>query len=99
NDALTHDKQFSAAKVGDVTRSLRDVVRVGSIDDTDGTPLVTVTYLKPELGSLETFGNLDENADYYLPRLEKYFKVIGTPEHLYVMGYSRGTATALNLVS
>ena len=96
---LTHDRQFSAAQVKDVSRSLRDLVRVGSIDDTDGMPLVTVTYLKPELGSLETFGTLDENADYYLSRLQKYFQVAGTPEHIYVMGYSRGTPTALNLVS
>jgi hypothetical protein len=99
NAELTHDRQFSAAEVKDVSRSMRDLVRVGSIDDPDGTPLVTITYLKPELGSLETFGTLDENADYYLTRLEKYFRIIGAPEHLYVMGYSRGTPTALNLVS
>lgn len=99
NAELTHDRQFAAAQVKDVSRSMRDLVRVGSIDDSDGTPLVTVTYLKPELGSLETFGSLDDNADYYLTRLEKYFRIIGAPEHLYVMGYSRGTPTALNLVS
>ena len=95
---LVHGRQFSAAAVKDVSRSMRDLVRVGSIDDADGTPLVTITYLKPELGSLETFGTLDDNADYYLTRLEKYFKILGTPEHLYVMGYSRGTPTALNRV-
>ncbi|MDB4939101.1 MAG: hypothetical protein JWP87_6073 [Labilithrix sp.] len=99
NEDLVHDRQFAAAEVKDVSRSMRDLVRVGSIDDSDGTPLVTITYLRPELGSLETFGTLDENADYYLTRLEKYFKIIGAPEHLYVMGYSRGTPTALNLVS
>ncbi len=100
NADLVTDRQFSAAQVKDVSRSMRDLVRVGSIDDADGTPLVTITYLKPELGSLETFGTLDENADYYLTRLEKYFEILGAPpEHVYVMGYSRGTPTALNLVS
>jgi hypothetical protein len=99
NTDLVHDRQFSAAQVKDVSRSMRDLVRVGSIDDADGTPLVTITYLKPELGSLETFGTLDDNADYYLTRLEKYFEILGTPEHVYVMGYSRGTPTALNLVT
>lgn len=97
--ALTRDRQYNVSALKDVERSMRDLVRVGSIDDTDGTPLVTITYLRPELGSLETFGTLDENADYYLPRLEKYFQIQGIPEHLYVMGYSRGTPTALNLVS
>lgn len=96
---LVHDRQFSTAVTKDVERSLRDLVRVGSIDDADGAPLVTVTYLKPELGSLETFGTLDENADYYLTRLEKYFRVAGAPPNVYVMGYSRGAATALNLVT
>ena len=93
------DKQYSVAALGDVSKSLKDTLRVASIDDADGKPLVTITYLKPELGSLETFGSLDDNADYYLPRLEKYFQLVGIPSHLYVMGYSRGMATALNLVS
>lgn len=97
--ALTQDKQYSAAALADVDKTLGATLRVGSIDAKDGTPLVTVTYLKPELGSLETFGSLDENADYYLPRLQKYFQLTGVPDHLYVMGYSRGMATALNLVS
>ncbi len=96
---LTVDRQFSPSALKDVQRSLKDLVRVGSIDDAEGKPLVTITYLKPALGSLETFGTLDENADYYLSRLDKYFRVSGRPEHLYVMGYSRGTATALNLVT
>jgi hypothetical protein len=99
NSELTTDKQYNTLALRDVKRSMRDVVRVGSIDDTDGTPLVTVTYLKPEMGSLETFGTLDENVNYYLPRLEKYFEINGVPEHLYLMGYSRGIATALNLVT
>jgi hypothetical protein len=96
---LVKDKTYSTAAVGVVDKSMRELMRVGSIDDQEGRPLVTITYLKPGLGSLETFGTLDENADYYLPRLEKYFKIIGVPKHLYVMGYSRGTATALNLVT
>jgi len=96
---LTRDKQWSSAQLKDVDKSLKDTLRVASIDDADGHPMVTITYLKPELGSLETFGTLDENANYYLPRLQKYFAAMGTPEHLYIMGYSRGMATALNLVS
>jgi hypothetical protein len=96
---LVKDKQYSTAAVGVIDRPMRELMRVGSIDDAAGRPLVTITYIKPALGSLETFGTLDENADFYLPRLEKYFKIMGVPKHLYVMGYSRGTATALNLVT
>ncbi len=96
---LVKDKVYSTSAVSVIDKSMRELMRVGSIDDAQGRALVTITYLKPPLGSLETFGTLDENADYYLPRLEKYFKLIGVPKHLYVMGYSRGTATALNLVT
>ena len=97
--ASVHDKAWSSAALKDIDRTLGDTLRVASIDNAQGKPMLTVTYLKPELGSLESFGTLDENADYYLPRLKAYFDAMGTPDHLYVMGYSRGMATALNLVS
>jgi hypothetical protein len=45
-------KQYSVAALGDVDKSLKDTLRVASIDNANGQPLVTITYLKPELGSL-----------------------------------------------
>ncbi len=97
--ALVADKQYSTTALGDIDKTLLDTLRVASLDSAEGKPIVTITYMKPELGSLESFGTLDENANYYLPRLKKYFDLIGMPDHLYIMGYSRGMATALNLVS
>jgi hypothetical protein len=97
--SVTRDKQYNLVDLADKEYAMSDLMRVGSIDAADGTPLVTYTYLNPQINSLETYGTLDENVDYYLPRLEKYFAIVGIPDHLYFMGYSRGAATGLNLLS
>ncbi|MBS2014865.1 MAG: hypothetical protein JST00_18390 [Deltaproteobacteria bacterium] len=75
------------------------LVRVASIDDDAGKPLVTVAYLKANLGSLEDFGTLQENSDTYLHRLDKYFEAVGVPENVYIMGYSRGAVAGLDLLA
>jgi hypothetical protein len=75
------------------------LVRVGSIDDADQKPLVKVAYLKANTGSLEDFGTLEEDTATYLHRLDAYFKAVGQPnENVYLMGYSRGAVTGLDLL-
>lgn len=88
-----------------VTGEMRQtgLIRVASIDgkgrDGKPTPLATVAYLKAGIGSLEDFGSLEDDNKVYLRRLDAYFKAIGqVPKNLYIMGYSRGTATGLDLV-
>jgi hypothetical protein len=105
-DPLATDKRYSLDALGEVDASMKDLVRVGSIDSRKtGKPLVTIAYLRAQLGSLEDFGTLEEDNSYYLERLDKYFKLRAKidgqafPKHLYVMGYSRGTPVALDLVA
>lgn len=80
------------------------LMRVASIDGKDrrtGAPkaLATIAYLRAGIGSLEDFGSLEDNNTVYLRRLDAYFKTLGrVPKNLYIMGYSRGTATGLDLV-
>jgi len=93
------DTTFDPKLVKDAPRSLASLVRTGSIDDDGGRPLVTVSYMVPPLGSLESLGTLEENAAIYLRRLRKYFALVGTSEDVYVLGYSRGAATALEVVA
>jgi len=92
------DTQYSNAALGEVARPIHDLVRVGSLDDEDGTPLVTLTYLRPEVGSLETLGVPDASARRYVARLEKYFAIAGLPEDIHLLGYSRGAPVALSLL-
>jgi hypothetical protein len=106
HDPLATDKRYSLDALGEVDASMKDLVRVGSIDSKKtGKPLVTIAYLRAQLGSLEDFGTLEEDNSYYLERLDKYFKLRAKidgqafPKHLYVMGYSRGTPVALDLVA
>ena len=93
------DTSFDPKAVADGPRSLASLVRTGSIDDDQGRPLVTVSYMVPPLGSLESLGTLEENVAVYLRRLEKYFALVGLNDDLYILGYSRGAATALELVA
>jgi hypothetical protein len=74
-------------------------MRVGSIDDADGRPLVTVTYAAPPLGSLETLGKVEDNTAVYERRLARYFALVGGAEDVYVLGYSRGAVVALDLAA
>jgi hypothetical protein len=80
--------------------AMSDLIRVASIDGkASKKPLVTVAYLRAGLGSLEDFGTLAEDNDVYLKRLDDYFAALGgVPKNLYLMGYSRGTATGLDLL-
>lgn len=93
------DATFDPKLVKEAPRSLASLVRTGSIDDADGKPLVTVSYMVPPLGSLESLGTLEDNAAVYLRRLRKYFALVGANEDVYVLGYSRGAATALEVVA
>jgi hypothetical protein len=101
--AAVTDLRFNVKTLQSDTRALSEIIRVGSIDGVDASgavkPLVTVAYLAAGLGSMEDFGTLAENNEVYLRRLDAYFQAIGgVPNNLYLMGYSRGTATALDLL-
>ena len=74
------------------------LVKVGSIDDVLGRPMVKLIYLKPLFASLESLGQLDENNKIYEKRLEKLFSKIAKPKNLYILGYSQGASVALEFV-
>jgi hypothetical protein len=102
--AKVTDDRFNVKALANDKAPLSDLIRVGSIDGKDASgkdvPLVTVAYLKAGIGSLEDFGTLEEDNEVYLRRLDAYFAAIGgVPKNLYLMGYSRGTATGLDLLA
>ncbi len=97
--ASAADTVYQLNNLQNANVNLSDVVSVGSIDAADGNPLVRVVYMKPQAGSLESMGTLDADTAIYLRRLTKLFNVIGQPNRFYLLGYSRGAATALDVAA
>jgi pimeloyl-ACP methyl ester carboxylesterase len=93
------DPVYSLEKLDRETKPLSDVVNVASIDDEQGRALATLAYLRPTMGSMESLGSLDSNVDVYLPRLDKYMRVMGNPKNVVFLGYSRGAPVALHIVA
>lgn len=94
-----YDQRYSLNVLGEVKVPLEEVVRFGSIDDENGRPLVKVIFLFPELGSLETFGRLEDLFPIYKRRLDKFFELIGPQKNIYISGHSRGAAAALDFIA
>lgn len=92
------DKTFSLLDREDAPRTLAQLVKVGSIEQ-DNQTLCNIIVLKAESGSLETLGNLESNAAVYRRRLERIFEVIEADTDIFIIGYSRGLAVSLELVS
>jgi hypothetical protein len=76
-----------------------EAVDVASIDDARGEPLVTLAFMRPKAGSLETLGSIEESTATYLPRIDRYTALVGRPKNVIVMGYSRGAPVALDVVA
>jgi pimeloyl-ACP methyl ester carboxylesterase len=108
-DEVNHtlfDEQFSLDHLsldvpggGHVRRHLSDLIEVSSIDDVSGKPLVRVVLLRPALMSLETLGDIEDIATTASRRLRKLFAVMGTPQHIVLLGYSMGANVALDALA
>lgn len=77
---------------------LADLIDVASVDDKDGQPLLKLVILKTKLGSLESIGSGVEKAKIFNRRLEAFAK-LNKEENIVLLGYSRGTPLALEMVS
>lgn len=98
NDAKM-DSHFSLDAFKVVEKPLNDLVTTASIDDSDGRPLVQIVAFQTPMMSLETMGRNDDVTKNYLRRLNKFFKINGTPENIVFLGYSRGSSVGLNMMS
>lgn len=93
------DDQFSLETMSIESRPLEELVTVGSIDSTEGVPLVKVIHLNLEFMALESVGDIREKSAIFERRLRKVFEITGLPEHLAVLGYSRGAMVGLEMVA
>ncbi len=94
----TKDTSFQLDKLQSVETPFEDLIHIGSINDEHGKPLVKVVFLFAPFASLETAGDIASRATIYNRRLTKYME-IEKDENIVLVGYSRGTDVALEMVS
>ncbi len=94
-----YDWVYDLRALDNVQVPITETVRVGSLDDEQGRPLVTVIFLKPRLGSLESMGSVEETNAYFMPRLSRAFRILGVPDEFYFLGFSRGAALSLDMMT
>lgn len=92
---------YSLRALGKLPTPLSEAASIGSIDSATGNALVNLILLRPAFASLETLGTLESSVETYLKRLEEVFLAIppNATKNIYFMGYSRGAAVALSLLS
>ena len=96
---LRSDQVFSLGELEYHQSSLKDLVKAGQISHPDGTDFIQYLYMKSPVGSLETMMNLADRADVMKRRLEKILRILPDPGHVYLMGYSLGGNTALQVLA
>lgn len=99
NARLTWDKSFNLSSLSTRPVPMSDLVTTGSIEDEHGHTLANVMALRARMGSMESIGTPQESATMFLPRLEKFLRIMGTPQKIYLMGYSRGATIALEMLA
>jgi pimeloyl-ACP methyl ester carboxylesterase len=93
------DLQFSLDTLTRNPAPLSDLVRVGTLYGANGAALAHIVILHTEEMSLESMGDNREVARIFRKRLRAYFQIMGTPSNLFLLGYSRGTPLALEMLA
>jgi hypothetical protein len=79
-------------------RPIGEMIDAASIDDKNGKPLIKLIILTTRMGSLESVGDNVKQAEVFNRRLEKYVQ-ISKDQNLVLLGYSRGTPLALEMIT
>lgn len=92
------DQRLNLEKYAYENIPLSEEISAASIDDKNGQPLVKVIIFNAKLGSLESIGDNTSRAAAFNRRLEKYVQLTND-QNLVMIGYSRGTPLALEMVT
>ncbi len=98
DSSLKVDSSFDFEGFGYKDVPMGKLIRAASYDDANGKPLIQVVVLRTLPFSGESVGSLEENSTIFLRRMEKFFTLVGEPENLYILGYSRGASVALQMI-
>ncbi len=95
------DKVFNWLKMKEVNIDLGAIVRLGSIDDASGNPLVQLIVFQSPTGSLETIGPIALSRAAFARRVEKLLNLLpdAAVQNPFLLGYSRGGAIALDMIA
>lgn len=94
----TMDSRFSLEILNNEPQKLSELVNAGSIDDSNGQPLVKMVILRTYLGSMDSVGTNTEKAGIFNRRLQKFMNLMNEQD-IILIGYSRGTPLALEMVT
>ncbi len=92
------DLRFNLEKNQNEDINLAQLIDAASIDDENGNPVVKLIILKTKLGSMESIGADVEKAVLFNRRLQKYYELTHD-ENMVMLGYSRGTPLALEMIT
>lgn len=93
-DRMTLDNKQAASSEVALTR----LVEVSSIDTQDK-PAVRYVVLNTPKWSFESMGKIGSTAKVFNRRLSKFFKIMDDLQNVVLVGFSRGTAIALEMLS
>jgi hypothetical protein len=106
SEDLKQDKTMELKKIvdedpntGKVNKPLDELILLSELKGKNGAPMANVIEFAMPFMSLESLGSNESVANTYIRRLEKYFAVMGVPEHMVFVGYSRGTPLGLEMLS
>lgn len=91
------DERFNLHTFAPEQNAISDLINAASVDDASGRPLFKLIILKTPFGSLESVGSNEDKARIFNRRLQKYYELTGD-QNLVLLGYSRGTPLALEMV-
>lgn len=95
--AGANDTRFSLELNSEKNEKLSDLINAASLDDSNGQPIFKIIILKTHLGSLESVGSNVDKAIIFNRRIQKYMNLTND-KNLVMLGYSRGTPLALEMV-
>jgi pimeloyl-ACP methyl ester carboxylesterase len=79
---------------------LDQLLSVTSVDDAQGKALARIMLFNTPRLSLESLGDIESRAEIFTRRMEQAFRILGyVPKNLALLGYSRGTMVALEMLS
>ena len=95
--AGANDTRFNLESNSDKTEKLTDLINAASLDDSNDQPLFKIIILRTHMGSLESVGSNVDKAKIFNRRLQMYANLT-QDKNLVMLGYSRGTPLALEMV-